>query len=112
MNTNQRNGLKEFERAARCLWKQYLSGGPGSLDATLWDELKLRHQQLSSISQASPTLTSAIQKVMELARRCAERPEGLSFVTAEAGLIPRHAEHREFEQSLIQIAQTLDDSSI
>ena len=54
----------------------------------------------------------AIQKVMELARRCAERPEGLSFVTAEAGLIPRHAEHREFEQSLIQIAQALDYSSI
>lgn len=100
--------LAAFEKAARHLWNAYLESGPGELDVVYWNELKARHANLLSPIPSSHAI--AVQHIMDLAERCAERPEGLCFVTGEAGLLPRQADHQRFEDALAQLAQAVDDS--
>lgn len=89
--------------AAQELWNKYLESGPGSLTKDALVEFEnAKHSALSR-----PGLNSKVLEVIDqldpLLRRCVERPEGLCFVTGEAGLIPNRKLHKECEQLISQL---------
>ena len=117
--------LDQFLQEAADLWQHYQAVGPGKVDRLLFDRLELKAERLATlldtVSDAgigkslgvdekggAAGLGEAIETVMRLANRCAFSPQGLSFVTGEAGLIPNRQQHLEFENQLINLRHQLD----
>lgn len=117
--------LGGFLHSAEMLWKQYQRVGPGKVDSTFFDTLELAAKRLTQacedVTKADTAKTlfpgdrtrfsefiNAIDTVLRLAKRCACSPQGLSFVTGEAGLIPNKQLHREFENQLAKLERARD----
>ena len=105
MSSNSSDDLRAYFEAASSLWQHYLEAGPGNLAPNrheslvdLWNRLPL---DMRSGGQAE--LAESLQTVHRLAARCVERPEGLCFVTGEAGLIPHRELHLQFAAALDRI---------
>ena len=112
------NRLKDLAERATVIWDTYQACGPGRVDCQLFDDVDAASKALDGLLQndelikAASQLTArdpqdwqeglgkAIRQARDLAHRCACRPEGLCFVTGEAGLIPRRDQHAAFEDAL------------
>ena len=112
------NRIRRFCEAAESLWTLYQVQGPGRVDAACFEPLQKAADQLDAAIEktTSPAwlaqltrepaawmreLQDRVSRLCELSRRCACTPQGLSFVTGEAGLLPRKDQHEAFEQSLL-----------
>ena len=88
--------LGDFSDGIDRLWEQYDACGPGEVDSGLLEPIETLAGQLTGLL-AGPlpaavdraALASAISQATDLARRCATLPQGLCFVSGEAGLVPR-----------------------
>jgi hypothetical protein len=105
--------LHELAIEAEYVWTAYRESGPGSLDSSLLEPVEIAYRKVEahltrSVTAAEsadmpsrrPQIAEAVATVYDLACRCVQRPEGLCFVSGEAGLIPRQDLHSKFEQSL------------
>ena len=99
--------IHELVQQAETLWKRYLELGPGKLRKEEFDPLDVAiqrvNQNLSTQAQSidcMDELRGAIDDLADLLRRCVERTEGLSFVTGEAGLIPRKDLHQRCDAAI------------
>jgi len=117
--------LDQFLRNATEFWRHYQAVGPGKIDSRLFDGLDLTAKRLAIFLDAvsnegagkslgideqscAASLGETIETVMRLANRCTNSPQGLSFVTGEAGLIPNRQQHDEFEKQLVDLRHQLD----
>ncbi len=111
--------LKEFTTRVAVVWNAYQSCGPGSVERTLFDGVDAIAQSLnalldndelfrdvSNLVNIDPDEWRAnIERLRDLCYRCACTPQGLCFITGEAGLIPRKDQHETFERALHFIAE-------
>ena len=117
--------LGEFLQHANLLWRQYQRLGPGKIGSLLFDRLELAAKGLTQSLEIVTNLDTAqtllpddvtrlsefigaIDTVLRLAKRCACSPQGLCFVTGEAGLIPNKLQYREFENQLGKLERERD----
>lgn len=101
--------LLAFHQAAARLWENYLAHGPGKLDPQLWLLLTREYERIKELGGPLPTeIDYAVEMLVKLSRRCAERPEGLCFVTGEAGLVTRWDEHQRFDEALAIVHRHCD----
>ena len=98
------NELSRFVDLADHLWNQYLDTGPGGMANIDFLELKLAHEAVAKTVQ-SEELTEALEVILQLSRRCVNDPQGLCFLSGEAGLVPRPDLYRKFEQALDLVRQ-------
>ena len=95
--------------AVHRLWAEYQQNGPGGIRVGLWNDVDHAWNALRKDSAAyGNDVQDSARKVVELCRRCALRPEGLCFVTGEAGLVPRRELHAEFGRCLKHLAEVQD----
>ena len=106
--------LKEFTAQVAVVWEAYLSCGPGNVESVLFDGVDAMAQRLNALLENDEFLRNAgnlvniepdewratIERLRDLSYRCAGTPQGLCFITGEAGLIPRKDQHEAFEQAL------------
>lgn len=99
--------IREFVDQAVLLWNRYLEVGPGKLGQADFDPVDAALQRVnesfsksSQVNDRQDELRAAIDDLAELLRRCVERTEGLSFVTGEAGLIPRKDLHQRCDNAI------------
>ena len=110
--------LGNFVAHASAVWTAYQANGPGRVDRSLFDSVESAYQALDELSGDGRFMESVIESLgldknewperllqatrqaHDLARRCVCRPEGLSFITGEAGLMPRRDQHAAFEQAI------------
>ena len=115
--------LKNFVDRATVVWESYQADGPGRVDGALFDQIETPSGAIArllkdpKILQAARQLSGddtnewideicvAIERVYDLTYRCAKRPEGLCFITGEAGLIPRRDWHVAMEDSLRLVSE-------
>jgi hypothetical protein len=103
--------LLEFHSQVSRVWTVYRDVGPGRVDAALFDGgeaaaarvLELLGDDDISRTLAADELRAAVAKACDLATRCATRPEGLCFITGEAGLVPRRDWHAAMDGALAVI---------
>jgi hypothetical protein len=117
--------LDQFLQKATEFWQHYQAVGPGKVDSPLLDGLDRTAKRLATLLDAvsnegiakslgvddkgwAAGVGEAIETVMRLAHQCAHSPQGLSFVTGEAGLIPNRQQHLEFENQLVNLRHRLD----
>ena len=112
-NTALLDSLRHFHALASQLWSDYLSGGPGSLEAKSFEPVAATAEDLVTLLQQSETTPDCaaaeqtVRNICELAQRCACRLEGLCFITGEARLIPRKQDHEAYETNLKQLEQLI-----
>ncbi len=99
------------------LWQEYVRLGPGRLAESRADGLEQQSELALQCLQewgASRTDGSwqagleAVRVVTRLAVRCVRRPQGLAFVSGEAGLIPDQRAHATLEASLKILHELVD----
>lgn len=117
--------LDQFLQEATEFWRHYHAVGPGKVDSRLFDGLDRTAKRLATLLDTGSNEGTgkslkvgeedwaadpgeAIETVMRLANLCAFSPQGLSFVTGEAGLIPNRQQHDQFEKQLVVFRQQLD----
>ena len=100
--------FREFLNTASALWSKYLEVGPGQLDPADGELLEeaLRRIREANLDNAIPRddwrteFDAAVTTLEPLLLRCVTRPEGLCFVTGEAGLIPNRQQHEQCSGAL------------
>ncbi len=121
--------LADFLEFTETLWAEYQALGPGNLRQDLFAGIEARsrsiHDSLQSAEHrrtvsklldairgdevvgddAAKHLLSSIEVARELAYRCACTETGLSFVTGEAGLIPRKDQHAAMDRAIETLHQ-------
>jgi|GEM_PF-2038651 hypothetical protein len=111
--TRLADSLREFHTLAERVWTSYRDVGPGRVDAALFDGgeaaaarvLESLGDEDISATLTAERLRAAVEKACDLATRCATRPEGLCFITGEAGLVPRRDWHTAMDESLAVIGE-------
>ena len=105
--SNCRDQILRLAESAELLWSRYLDEGPGSLTeqdlAPFQSQLDATRQVIDAIEEKPKwidELVLATNDAEELLGRCVRRVEGLSFVTGEAGLIPRRDLHDRCDAAL------------
>lgn len=87
--------LREFIDASTAVWNAYQELGPNKIEREKFDEVDAAYRQLKPVlgaieeTVAREATIATVDKIHDLAFRCVCSPEGLCFVTGEAGLIPR-----------------------
>ena len=104
--------LTEFLEQATALWNGYLEVGPGKLDPASDTRLQALARELLESGQLDEPATQAVHAIVDLSARCARSPQGLSFISGEAGLIPRREQHRAFEQALEKARELCGPSGV
>ena len=117
--------LADFLAVSSEVWEAYQTLGPGKLESQRWEPIDAEAKRLSALLQNDEILATlresigtepepwldqlrlAVDTLLDLTRRCATRPEGLCFITGEAGLIPRRDQHQQLEESLDLLRQRL-----
>lgn len=115
--------LKNFVECGTRVWNAYQADGPGRVDETLFDPIEAPSGEIARLLKDPRILHAvrrlsgddtdewidelcvAVERVYDLTYRCAKRPEGLCFITGEAGLIPRRDWHAAMEDSLRLISE-------
>ena len=103
---NDISELQHFLSAAESLWEQYLELGPGKLSSEDHETVNAHFESCQSLELPEP-ITKQLCLTHELTRRCAVRPEGLCFITGEAGLIPRKDQHQSLQSAMVAIRDFL-----
>lgn len=103
------DALSNYVFELRSLWLEYQERGPGNVSGARWDAV-----QQAKVTLVSTHLPSKLEDVIarshDLARKCAEDPQGLSFVTGEGGLVPRKDLHDAFASVLGELDWFRGDS--
>ena len=103
--------IDQLAEAGQSLWARYQVVGPGKVDAAYFDAVQAAAEQLEAVLiETEPPhglqdLHDCSARLRDLSRRCACMPQGLSFITGEAGLIPRRDQHEAMEQALRELRQ-------
>lgn len=109
-----RQALSQFLEGVSAVWDAYQEHGPGQVDESLFDavpdaaaavETYLARTAASDGSASAEALIAAVHTLVSLSRQCATSPQGLCFITGEAGLIPRRDQHEAFERALQLVAR-------
>jgi len=111
--------IDEFVEHAETLWRDYLRLGPGKLEPgnstgvfsaaaeigyTIRDPDVARWlEQLHRGKELRDELQTQVEQLTRLARACVSTPQGLSFITGEAGLMPRKDQHEAFASGLAKL---------
>lgn len=111
--------IEAFVEHAEALWQDYKSLGPGKLDRCSWDGVAAAASEIESTigdpdvarwlkqldrgTALCDELQAEVKQLSRLARACACTPQGLSFITGEAGLIPRRDQHQAVESGLLKL---------
>lgn len=106
----------DFIEHTEKLWQAYQSLGPGKLERSYFDDVEaaaaeVEHtikepniaawlEQVDRGIELRDALQTQTKQLSRLSRACACTPQGLSFITGEAGLIPRRDQHEAFESGL------------
>ena len=99
--------LKEFTTRVAVVWEAYQSCGPGNVDNELFGGVDEMAQALNSpfeneelirdvsnlVNVDSDEWRIKIERLRDLCYRCVCTPQGLCFITGEAGMIPRKDQH-------------------
>lgn len=95
-----------FYRAAKKLWERYLRVGPGAVEAFYLSQVESAAAAWFEADDTVATgdLASDVRILLDLARRCVDTPNGLCFVSGEAGLVPRRDQHAQYERCLNNLA--------
>ena len=93
------NALAEFLTIADQLYRDYRIRGPGTLDRQRLESLVAAHRLFDDVT-ISDELRLAIDDIVGLAEKCVLDPQGLCFLSGEAGLVPRQDLHTKFENAL------------
>lgn len=115
-----RHNLRAVAVVGKSIWAAYLQHGPGKLDPKLLLPLdaaimSVRHSLAVRDADSAATqgdswredINATICTIEVLLHRCIERTEGLSFVTGEAGLIPRHDLYEQCIGALTRLDQLI-----
>lgn len=116
------NPIQELQRVGLTLWAAYGEHGPGNVPEHLFDRFQRAarvarqfledYDERSEIAASSSVwyeqLSAAIDELGELLVQACQRPEGLNFVTGEAGLIPRRDKYERVE-TLLQTLERMSD---
>jgi hypothetical protein len=111
--------LQEFTAQVSVVWEAYQSCGPGNVESALFESVDVMAQVLNSsfeneelirdvsnfVNMKPDEWWAKIEQLRELCYRCACTPQGLCFITGEAGLIPRKDQHEAFESALHYLAE-------
>lgn len=111
--------LKPFLDQISTVWKSYQENGPGRVEKRLYDGVETSAEQLleqiqnadvvetlETKTEFSPEeLRKSIEQIQDLSHRCVFLPQGLCFISGEAGLIPRKDQVDGFEQSLEMLSE-------
>ena len=115
--------IESLHASAARIWDAYQATGPGTVGNALFDGVEMNAKTCSELLQREDTVAAvgrllnvepeawrertcqSVSKSVDFARRCALRPEGLCFVTGEAGLIPRKDLHETFAAALAHLEQ-------
>lgn len=112
-------GLDQLVESAGVVWQEYQARGPGQVEASTYNPVQsavadleraiTSNEVVDRLEQhTSPSrdqLARRIKQLDKLARACACEPQGLCFITGEAGLIPRRDQHEAFEACLVELRQ-------
>lgn len=121
MTANLKANLLALCESADLLWSEYIQVGPGKMSPSAGDRFTADAAAVeNSVASSSSTvpdevwvgdLRAVIQEVRDLLRRCVEQAEGLSFVTGEAGLIPRRDLHEKCETGIRRLRELAEQLS-
>ena len=102
---NQRSVQAVLESCQK-LWDAYLELGPGRVEPPYLVAVENAVQQFESSQDGAEAmdLVEAVEVLLKLSRQCVNTSHGLSFVTGEAGLVPRKDLHQRFEDCLARLA--------
>ena len=99
------------------IWETYCQQGPGNVDSSLFDgidDLARRfEEEFAQFAKSNPERDfsddprQTVHELCRLARRCACTPQGLCFVTGEAGLIRKKDQELAYIQGLERIRRVL-----
>ena len=115
------SNLQSFCESVEIVRSAYAANGPGRIDARLQEPVVAAESALmQSLADYSGQITGVtveqvetwVRKSVDLSKRCACQPNGLCFVTGEAGLIPRRDLEEDFEtaiQGLREVCRQLED---
>ncbi len=92
------SALLTFTNQAEALWQAYLAEGAGQVDRAAYASLATCSP--AARDEAPDAIAPAIQRIEQLSQQIACTPQGLNFVSGEAGLVPRRDLHAEFTQHL------------
>lgn len=100
--------LARFVRAASDVWQAYQQRGPARVGAEMFEPVRAAAGGLERLLEDAGTLPeerragvlAAVRASTESARRCACTPQGLCFISGEAGLIPRRDQVAAFQEAL------------
>lgn len=107
-----RAAWRELACILESIWSAYQQNGPGTLEPAWGHRLDAVNQRINSLSPSdansqgdSSARNRLRERLSNLAQRCVRDSEGLSFITGEAGLIPRKDLHDEFRVGLLELAK-------
>jgi len=107
--------LGDFSDRIDHLWEQYDACGPGQVDSSLLEPIERLAGQLTALLDGPlpvhidrMALAPAISQATDLARRCATLPQGLCFVSGEAGLVPRLDQINAFAAARAVVRDTVE----
>ncbi len=93
-----------YMQAAQQLWQSYQRHGPGKVPADLVDQLDTAWRSLEpALEPMAPESRHAFCTLHRLLTKAGVDSAGLSFVTGEAGLIPRPDLVQAVERTLAQL---------
>ena len=97
-NVKNSTALQQFTAQAETIWQTYVAHGPGHVQST--SHTALTAYSADAIAETSESIAASISRIEQLSQQIACTPQGLCFVSGEAGLVPRRDLHAEFAQHL------------
>ena len=98
--------LARFVASVDAVWHAYREAGPGRVDQALHEPVGAACDALEpALAREPAAVREAVAVARDLAERCACTSLGLSFVSGEAGLIPRRDQHEALESALLTLRE-------
>ena len=110
---------KTLHRSLLAIWTQYQEAGVGSINEQLYERFSSAVDNVQSVlesersDESSPSrdeFENHLKVATKLTRMCAKTPQGLSFVTGEAGLIPRRDLHDQMQAAVDFFSRFVEDT--
>ena len=97
--TSIRNQALHVAQTGSALWQSYLENGPGNLPEDFYLQYQKAANGLETALQedSSEVIQQRLTDLNDLTQRCAKHPQGLCFLSGEAGLVPRKDQHEAIE---------------
>lgn len=113
--------LKNYVDQIGMIWQAYQENGPGRVNEELYEGIESSSEQLVERLQNRDVVETlerrtecsledfrnSLKQLQDLSRRCVLLPQGLCFLSGEAGLIPRKDQVDAFEQSFAVLQEVV-----